>query len=203
MIEQATHPLLIVVSAPSGAGKTTLCSKIKEDNPTIDYSVSCTTRPPRPNEKDGVSYHFLTDEAFDEKMRQGAFLEHACVHGCQYGTLRETVEKSLNAGRDVMMDIDVQGAAQIRAYVDGLPPEHLLKQAYVDIFIAPPSLEVLRSRLYGRAQDEADVIERRIAAAEKEVSQWGEYRYLVVNDNFDDACCVFQSILTAEHHRVI
>ena len=137
----AAHPLLLVVSAPSGAGKTTLCDRLRAEFPAIRYSVSCTTRGPREGEVDGEDYHFLSEAEFRRRLAAGEFLEHAVVHGHLYGTLRSEVADGMTAGRDVLMDIDVQGAAQIRAALAGLPPDHPLRRGYTDVFIAPPSLD--------------------------------------------------------------
>ena len=196
------RPLLIVISAPSGTGKTTLCDRLVHDVDTIQYSVSCTTRSPRVGEADGQSYHFLSKDVFQAKVEQGAFLEHACVHGCQYGTLRETVFKALEGERDVLMDIDVQGAAQIRAYVESAASDDPLKYAFIDIFLAPPSLETLRERLQARGKDSIDMIDRRMLIAEHEIERQAEFRYFVVNDQLEDAYEVLRAIVLAEHHRL-
>jgi len=138
-MSNSRFPLLIVVSAPSGAGKTTLCDRLIAERPDMVYSVSCTTRAPRGEERDGRDYHFLSEPEFDRRLRQGLFLEHARVHGYRYGTLRETVHAALTAGRSVLMDIDVQGAAQVRAAVGRADSEDPIAKGFLDIFIAPPS----------------------------------------------------------------
>ena len=194
------RPLLIVVSAPSGAGKTTLCDRLREARPETIYSVSCTTRAPRGDEVDGRNYHFLSSVDFERRVAAGEFLEHAVVHGHLYGTLRQTVVDSLTAGRDVLMDIDVQGAAAIRrAAWEG---EGILKQSYVDVFIAPPSIEVLSERLHRRSEDAPDVIARRLKNAVAEMARWREYRYLVINDDLKRAYTELSAIVTAEHCRI-
>ena len=194
------RPLLIVVSAPSGAGKTTLCDRLREARPETIYSVSCTTRAPRGDEVDGRNYHFLSSVDFERRVAAGEFLEHAVVHGHLYGTLRQTVVDSLTAGRDVLMDIDVQGAAAIRrAAWEG---EGILKQSYVDVFIAPPSIEVLSERLHRRSEDAPDVIARRLKNAVAEMARWREYRYLVINDDLKRAYAELSAIVTAEHCRI-
>lgn len=180
-------PLLLVVSAPSGAGKSTLCNRLMERDPDIIYSVSCTTRAPRGGEQNGIHYHFLSDAEFARRLANGEFLEHAQVHGYQYGTLKQTVYDALAAGHDIMMDIDVQGAAQIRAACAALPDEDPIKKGYVDIFVMPPSLEVLRERLEKRATDTAEVIEERLHNARSEMDQQSLYQYVVVNDKLDRA----------------
>ena len=194
------RPLLLVVSAPSGAGKTTLCDRLLKDNPNIVYSVSCTTRAPRGSEVDGQDYHFLSAKEFERRVKAGEFIEHAVVHGHRYGTLRQTVANALAAGRDVLMDIDVQGAALIRS---AAADDSLLRNAYVGIFIAPPSLAVLRDRLQKRKEDTAEVIERRLRNAEQELARWREYTYLVINDDLERACADLQAIVTAEHCRIV
>ena len=140
------RPLLLVISAPSGAGKSALCARLRADFPGMAYSVSCTTRSPRGEERDGREYHFLAPAAFESKVQAGEFLEWAAVHDHRYGTLRAPVEAGLRAGRDVLMDIDVQGAARIRAAARCDGPNGLLQRAFVDIFVTPPSLAVLRQR---------------------------------------------------------
>jgi guanylate kinase len=195
------RPLLVVVSAPSGAGKTTLCDRLLGEFSRMSYSVSCTTRPPRSGEIDGEDYHFLSADEFDRRARAGEFMEHAVVHANRYGTLRRTVVDALAAGRDVLMDIDVQGAGQIRRLVGGLPAGDLLRRAFVDIFIAPPSLEALRGRLVKRGLDAEDVIERRMRNARGEWAEAGAYRYYLVNDRLDAAYDALRAIVIAEHCR--
>ena len=195
------RPLLLVVSAPSGAGKTTLCDLLLGDHPNMAYSVSCTTRAPRGAEVDGRDYHFLSKDEFDRRVHEGEFLEFAVVHGHRYGTLRKAVVDALAAGRDLIMDIDVQGAAQIRgkAFAENGP----LKRAYVDIFIAPPSLDVLRDRLQKRREDAPATIERRLQNALGEMARWTDYQYLVVNDRLESAYRELSAIVTAEHCRIL
>jgi guanylate kinase len=195
------RPILLVVSAPSGAGKTTLCDRLRGAFPVLRYSVSCTTRVPREGERDGVHYFFLEEAEFFRRIEAGAFLEFARVHGHWYGTPRAPVAEALAAGRDVLMDIDVQGAAQIRESVGRLPAEDVLRRAYVDVFVAPPSLAELRRRLEARAKDAPDVIERRLVQAKREMADAPRYDYLVVNDVLDDAFDALRSIVVAEHHR--
>jgi len=190
--------LLIIVSAPSGAGKSTLCDRILELRGDIVYSVSCTTRRPRGNEVDGVDYHFLTPQQFEAKVRQGEFLEHATVHGNRYGTLKESVRSAMNAGKSVMMDIDVQGAEQVRSALAELPPDDAMVQGFVDIFIMPPSMEELRRRLVGRGEDEPEVIEKRLQNAGREMAAAGSYRYKIINDDLDTALAEFADIIDKE-----
>ncbi len=192
----------MVVSAPSGAGKTTLCDRLITEFDSITYSVSCTTRAPREGEIDGKSYYFLAQEEFDERVRNGEFLEHAVVHGNHYGTLKETVHEALAAGRDVLMDIDVQGAEQIREFVHEDSGNDWIRDIYVDIFIAPPSMHDLQLRLWGRGKDEQDVIQRRLVRAQEELQCWKDYQYVIVNDRIDDSYHALRCILFAERHRV-
>lgn len=203
MITREKCPLLLVVSAPSGAGKTTLCERLSKEFAAMKYSVSCTTRAPRRGEADGVNYHFINEKTFLDRVEAGAFLEHARVHGFLYGTLRDAVMTSLSRGEDVLMDIDVQGAAQIRDTIARLPDDHVLRRAYVDIFVAPPSLDVLKDRLRRREKDSEEVIARRIQQAERELACWSLYDYLIINDQLDDAADILRSIVLAEHHRCL
>ena len=180
-------PLLIVISAPSGAGKTTLCNRLTAVRADIVRSVSCTTRAPRGGETNGRDYHFLSESEFDRYLTEGAFLEHACVHGHRYGTLGRTVEEAMHAGRSVVLTIDVQGAAQIRARVADLPEDSPLRRGHVDVFVEPPSMDALRRRLVGRGEDPAAVIEKRLRNAEGEMAERNVFRYRLVNDDLDRA----------------
>ena len=178
-----TKPLFIVISAPSGCGKTTLIDMLLQEYSDIVYSVSCTTRAPRGEEEDGVDYHFKTVERFEELIAEDAFIEHARVHGNYYGTLREPIESALMEGSSVILDIDVQGAAKVREYVRALPDSDPMKAGYVDIFILPPSMEELRSRLVGRGTDSPEAVEKRLENAEGEIARAGEYMFRVTNDD--------------------
>lgn len=178
-----TKPLFLVLSAPSGCGKSTLIDMLLQEYHDIVYSISCTTREPRGEEEDGLDYHFLSRERFETLLGEGAFLEHALVHGNYYGTLRAPIEEVLAEGNSMVLDIDVQGAAKVREYVRALPNTDPLKIGYVDIFISPPSMEELRERLEKRGTDSAEVIERRLANAEGEMERAGEYMYRVTNDD--------------------
>ena len=178
-----TKPLFIVISAPSGCGKTTLIDMLLQEYSDIVYSVSCTTRAPRGEEEDGVDYHFKTVERFEELIAEDAFIEHARVHGNYYGTLREPIESALREGSSVILDIDVQGAAKVREFVRVLPDSDPMKAGYVDIFILPPSMEELRSRLVGRGTDSPEAVEKRLENAEGEIARAGEYMFRVTNDD--------------------
>jgi guanylate kinase len=168
---------LFIISAPSGAGKTTLCNALLERFPDFVYSVSYTTRPPRGNEKNGEDYFFIKKEVFEKKLNQNYWAEWANVHGYFYGTSREFLDNYLARGRDILLDIDVQGTRQIL--------EHYPKS--VTIFVMPPSLEELRIRLENRSTDSKEVIERRLKDAEKEIEQRHIYKHIIVNNELNEA----------------
>lgn len=168
----------IVLSGPSGVGKSTLIGLVRQEMPELEFSVSCTTRPPRAGEVDGVSYYFLSDAEFERKLAAGEFIEHAGVFAKRYGTLRREVLERVDAGRDVILDIDVQGAMQIKA-VAARDPE--LAAAVEFVFIVPPSIEVLEQRLRGRATDSEEQIQLRLSKARGELAHWREYDYAVVS----------------------
>jgi guanylate kinase len=176
---------LYVVAAPSGGGKTSLINALLEKDDRVSLSVSYTTRTARPGEKDGVHYHFVDDTTFIGLVKKNAFLEHAVVFGHRYGTGREAVEKKLHAGFDVLLDIDWQGARQVR---ESFP-------SCCTIFILPPSLEALRHRLASRGQDSEEMIDERMREARAEISHSSEFDYLIINDNFDKALSDLQSIV--------
>jgi len=199
MTQTLKRPLMIVLSAPSGAGKSTLCEALMRQVDGLAYSVSCTTRPPRGRERDGKDYHFITETRFLELISESAFLEHARVHGNRYGTLKRTVLERLAAGESVVLDIDVQGADQVRGVLDAAEPELVpLRRAFVDIFIEPPDVDTLRRRLVGRGEDVPEVIERRLAAAAAELACRERYRYRVVNDDLAHAVDEVVAILRRE-----
>lgn len=183
---------LFIVSAPSGGGKTSLVKALLGSLTHLRVSVSHTTRPMRPGERDGVNYHFITVPEFERMIAAGEFLEHAQVFGNYYGTSRVWVEQQLAAGTDVILEIDWQGAQQIRRLFPGC----------VGIFIVPPSREILEQRLRGRGSDGDEVIRRRLAEAVTEISHYDEYDYLVVNDDFAAALTDLQSIVRAQRHRL-
>ena len=183
---------LFVVSAPSGAGKTSLVKALHESVPGLAVSVSHTTRAMRPGEIDGQDYHFVAPEVFERMIAEGAFLEHARVFDHYYGTAQAAAEKCLQRGEDVILEIDWQGARQVRRLV----PES------VGIFIVPPSREILRQRLKGRGQDSEAVIERRMNDAIAELSHYPEYDYLVVNDDFPRALESLREIVHANRLRI-
>ena len=178
---------LFILSAPSGAGKTTLCKALLERFPDIVYSVSYTTRHPRGTEKNGTDYFFIEKEAFEKKLKQDYWAEWANVHGNFYGTSREFLDDYLARGRDILLDIDVQGTRQI---LDHYPHS-------VTIFVLPPSLEALRSRLESRATDTVEVIERRLGDARKEIEQRHIYRHVIINDKLEEAIDLLSGIVAA------
>ena len=184
--------LLLVISSPSGAGKTSLSRRLLEDHPDMTLSISATTRPPRPGELDGREYHFVGREAFQRLIDEDAFLEWAEVHEHHYGTPRARVMSALEEGRDILFDIDWQGAASIAAKA---PADT------VRVFVLPPSMVELSSRLHGRAQDAEDVIDRRLGRAKGEISKWADYDYVILNDDFERAYCELDAIYQAERLR--
>lgn len=187
--------LLLVIAAPSGAGKSTLCDRLLAEFDSIVYSVSCTTRSPRGNEIDGKDYHFITDSQFDSRLAHGEFLEHAVVHGHRYGTLTSQVESVLSAGKDVVMDIDVQGACQVRTILAESTDDSILKAALVDIFVEPPSADVLAQRLGDRHEDSEDAITERLSNAVVEMAHADEFRHRIVNDDLETAYSELVSII--------
>ncbi len=184
--------LMLVISSPSGAGKTSLSRRLVADHAELSLSVSCTTRAPRPGERDGREYRFLDRPAFDALVAGAEFLEWAQVHDARYGTPRAPVMAALEAGRDVLFDIDWQGA---RAVASAAPGD------VVRLFILPPSMAEMRRRLYARAQDSDAVIERRLSRARGEIEKWAEYDYVLVNDDFDQAYADLAHIYHAERLR--
>jgi guanylate kinase len=186
--------ILFVVSAPSGTGKTTLCTSVRQ-TPDLVYSVSCTTRPIRTGEKDGVDYFFLTPSEFSKKMKEGEMLETADVYGHLYGTPKGPVLEHLAAGRDVLLDIDVQGARQVRSNQDGK-----IKEALADIFIMPPDLDELKRRLEGRGTEDAQQIAKRIKAADSEMADWKSYRYTILSSSMEEDLIKFRAIIRAERY---
>lgn len=181
----------VILSAPSGGGKTTIARRLLESRADLGYSVSCTTRAPRPGEVEGLDYHFLTPEAFEARVAAGDFAEWAPVHGHRYGTLRSEVRRVLATGRHVMMDIDVQGAAQFH----GAFPESVL------VFVLPPSGEVLLARLLGRQSESRERLLVRLRNAREELAAVGRYHYVVVNDDLDRAVSQVSAIIDAEAVR--
>jgi guanylate kinase len=184
--------LMFVLSSPSGAGKSTLARRLMEEDSGIDLSVSVTTRKRRPSEVEGVHYHFVSARDFDRMREAGDLLEWAEVHGNRYGTPREPVEMALAAGRDVLFDIDWQGAKQLK---------ERMQDDIVGVFVLPPTAAELRQRLDRRAEDDASVIARRLANAATEIAHWSEYDYVLVNEDLDKTFGALKHILAAERIR--
>ncbi|HEX7969713.1 MAG TPA: guanylate kinase [Stellaceae bacterium] len=184
--------ILLVLSSPSGAGKTTITRELVARDPLLDISVSVTTRPRRKGEIDGKHYHFITRERFDEMVRDGQLLEHASVFGHFYGTPRAPVDAALSAGRDIITDIDWQGTQQLKQTV---------RADLVAVFVLPPSMAALEERLKTRAQDSDEVVRGRMAKSADEMSHWPEYDYVFVNRDIAESVRQVQSILTAERVR--
>jgi guanylate kinase len=194
MLEGWTPPdtgALFVVSGASGTGKTTLLRRLFGRVPGLEFSVSVTTRPARSGERDGVDYHFVSMERYTELRDSGALLEHAEVYGTGYGTPRAPVEAAMSEGRSILLDIDVQGASQVRQRLPGS----------VTIFILPPRVGVIRERLVARGTDSPEVIDRRVRDALAQIGRCGEYDYLVMNDVLETACMQLEGIVVAELSR--
>lgn len=201
-IKPSWNNIIFVVSAPSGAGKTTLCDKLQKEFKDIHYAITATTRAPRGGEVDGKSYYFMTMQDFEAKLAAGGFIESAVVHGNRYGSPRAPAMAALQEGCDVLMNLDVQGAAAVRDFVKSAPAGDPLKRTLVDIFVVPPSTEVLRNRLVARGTDSLEVIEKRMRQAREEIAHWKEYKYMVVNDDLAEAYDHMRAIILAERHRI-
>jgi len=193
MFKRSGRGFLVVFSAPSGAGKSTIVREILKRSPVpgMVLSVSATTRPKRPGEQEGKDYYFLSEEEFRERIRKGEFVEWAQVHGYLYGTLRTTVKEALERGKVLLLEIDVQGARQVRRAF----PDSVL------VFVAPPSLEILGERLRARGRDPEEEIQRRLEVAPRELSEAENYDYIVVNRELEEAVKTVEAILIAEYHR--
>lgn len=188
--------ILCVVSGPSGSGKTTLCRRMAAESDLCTYSISCTTRPPREGEKDGHDYYFLSKEDFEAKVAEGELLEYAEVHGRYYGTLKRPVLDSLRQGLDVMMDLDVQGAEQLRSNLDDT-----LKRSLVDIFILPRTMEELAARITSRAPMSESELQLRLHNAEEEMKHWRKYQYAIITGDREEDFANFCAILEKERKR--
>ena len=186
--------ILFVISAPSGTGKTTLCENLRS-TPDFIYSVSCTTRPPRGGEVDGVDYHFLKKEDFLRRVERGEMLEYAQVHGNHYGTLKATVKEALAVGTDVLLDIDVQGAASIRKTDDTM-----VRGSLVDVFIMPPTQEELERRLRKRGTEMEAQVQQRLRTGREESKLWPLYKYTILSGSMEEDLIKFRAIMRAERY---
>jgi len=190
--------LLVVISAPSGGGKTTLCQQLLAARPGMTRAVTCTTRPVREGERDGVDYYFLDPATFGKRLQAGHFIEHATVYGHSYGVLKSELLGKLRQGRDVLLNVDVQGAATIRARA-GQDPE--LKRALVMVFLTPPSLAEIERRLTTRATDSRAVIQKRLGVARQEIGQWKHFDYLLISASVKEDLRRMLAIVEAEKTR--
>jgi guanylate kinase len=199
MTSKNKAPLLILISAPSGGGKTTLCDLLLQARTDMTRAVTCTTRAPRPGEKNGVDYHFFTAEEFLKRVQAGNFLENATVYGNSYGLLKSELLGKLRAGQDVLLNVDVQGAATIRAAAQKEPE---LKAALITVFLTPPSVEILEARLKRRGTDTEAVIRKRLAVARQEAGQWKNFDYLLISTSKAEDLRRMQAIVETEKMRV-
>ena len=191
-------PLLILISAPSGGGKTTLCQQLLKARPDMTRAITCTTRAPRPGEKDGVDYHFFDATEFLKRLHAGNFLEHATVYGNSYGILKSELLGKLREGKDVLLNVDVQGAATIREQAES---ELELKRALVTVFLTPTPLTVLEERLQKRGADAIAVIQKRLAVAKQEIAQWKNFDYLLISGTKQEDLRQILAIIEAEKMR--
>ncbi len=198
MSADSANAILLVLSAPSGGGKTTVSQKLLHKNPNLARAITCTTRAPRPGERDGVDYYFLAAGDFLKRVQAGNFLEHATVYGNSYGTLKAEVLGKLRQGKDVLLSVDVQGAAAIRSQAED---DNELKKALVTVFLTPPSIAILEERLRKRNQDLSGVIQKRLGHARQEIAQWKHFDYLVVSTSIDEDVRRMQAIVDAEKMR--
>ena len=188
------HGILFVLSAPSGAGKTTLVDALRKTSEFV-YSTSCTTRPARAGEAEGEDYQFLAEAEFNTRVKAGEFLEHAQVHGHHYGTLLKPIVENLKSGRDVLIDVDTQGAASIRSSKD-----EFIRNALADVFIMPPDVDELRRRLTKRGTETTGQIEARLATAIREMQSWPQYRYTIISRTTEEDLQKFRHIMNAERY---
>ena len=196
--ERKSGPLLILISAPSGGGKTTLCNLLLEARPEMTRAITCTTREPRAGEREGVDYYFLEAENFLKRLQAGNFLEHATVYGHSYGLLRSELTDKLREGHDVLLNVDVQGAATIKKQAEGDPE---LRRALVSVFLTPPSLKILEERLKLRGADAEAVVRKRLAVARQEIAQWKNFDYLIISGSKAEDLRQMLAIVEAEKMR--
>ena len=196
--KEELRPMLVVISAPSGTGKTTLCEQTLAARPNMTRAITCTTREARPGEKDGVDYYFLDAGDFLKRVQAGNFLEHATVYGNSYGTLKSEVLGKLRSGKDVLLNVDVQGAAAIRTHAEQDPELH---SALVTVFLTPPSMNILEVRLKKRGQDSSQIIAKRLSVARQEIVQWKNFDYLIVSSSIAEDVRRLQAVLDAEQMR--
>jgi guanylate kinase len=197
---QSAVPLLFLISAPSGAGKTTICTQLLATTPNLVRAITCTTRPRRPREREGVDYFFLALNDFQRRVAAGEFLEHALVHGHHYGTLKSNLTEKLRQGFDVLLNIDVQGAATVRRLA---LEDDELRRSLVTLFVCPPSIATLEERLVKRGQDTPEVIRARLEAARAEIGHWREYDYLMVTTTLVNDLRRARLVYEAEKMRVV
>ena len=191
MSSELGRGLLLVVSSPSGAGKTTLCNRLRDEFPRLEFSVSHTTRPPRPGETNGVEYYFTSKDEFQEMVARDEFAEYAMVHGNMYGTMAARVRESIGGGRDLLFDIDYQGGRELRKK---------FREDLVSVFILPPSIRELERRLRSRNTDSEEVIARRVRVAREELRHYAEYDFLIMNDDIERAYDALRSVYLAHLH---
>ena len=196
----AASPLLVLISAPSGGGKTTLCQHLLAARPEMTRAVTCTTRPPRAGERDGEDYYFLDAGSFLKHVQADNFLEHATVYGNSYGTLKAEVLAKLRHGKDVLLNIDVQGAATIREKTQAVQE---LKRALVSVFLTPPSLSIVEARLRKRGTDSPEVIQKRLGVARQEIAHWRYFDYLILSASIDEDLRRMMAIIEAEKMRSV
>ena len=190
-MNSSRKPLVYIISAPSGSGKSTLTNDILKLVPNLEFSISYTTRKPRGSEMNGKQYHFISMDKFERMIEGGEFLEYARVHGNCYGTAREFLREAGRGGKDLLLDIDVQGAAQIKKNLTDA----------ISIFVLPPNREILQWRLSNRSEDSPEVIQRRLAAAAREIEEYDKYDYVLINDKLEEACEKLRAIVLSERLR--
>ena len=194
----AATSLLVLISAPSGGGKTTLCQRLLAARPEMTRAVTCTTRPPRAGEQEAMDYYFLDAAAFLKRVQAGDFLEHATVYGNRYGTLKAEVLGKLRQGKDVLLNVDVQGAASIREKAREVPE---LERALVSVFLTPPAMSIVEARLRKRGTDSPEVIQRRLSVARQEIAQWRHFDYLLLSASIEEDLRRMMAIIEAEKLR--